>query len=222
MDERLVPYSAMDPARIDKHDYTNTLAEEARRVGLLTEGEYDRIRADMLTALSDVIGYYTERQSSSLRTDTVRELSRSLLFNVDTCLRAAGNHEKALSLLKERRMTELYGKGYLINDALLREAKKLYGKVRLTRLRDGGEAYDRTIDRYFRYYLSHYNPKFGAHDKIYIRLPRYRIAGNFTIRQSVAVLNRLLEINAGPAADVILPASEAKDSAAEAGSEPNS
>ncbi len=204
MSEQLAPYSALDPSRIDKHDYTNTLMIEALRAGVLTEEEDERIRSDFLTALSNVIGYYTEQESTSLRVDTARELGRSLIYNVDTCLRAAGSHEKAIALLKDRRVTELYGKGYLINAALLREAKTLYGKVRLTRLRDGGEAYDRTIDRYYRYYLSHYNPKFGAHDKIYLRLPRYRIAGNFNIRQSVAVLRRLLEINEGPHSDVIL------------------
>ena len=202
-------YQPLNEAKIDKHDYTNSLTEAAMRLGLLTEDEFGRIRADLMTALADVIGYYTENQSTSLKADTAKELSRSLIYNIDTYLRAQNDHAKALALLKDRRMSELYGKGYLINKALLEEARTLYGKVRLTRLRDGGEAYDKTIDKYYRYYLSHYSPKFGAHDKIYLSLPRYGMAGNYNIRQAVAVLRRLLEINTGKPADVVLSADQA-------------
>lgn len=197
-------YLPLNDAKIDKHDYTNSLAEEAFRLGLLSEEELSHIKADLMNALADIIGYYTENQSTSLKLETTKQLSQSLIYNIDTYLRSLNDHAKALDLLKTRRMSELYGKGYLINKGLLEEAKNLYGKVRLTRLRDGGIAYDKTIDKYYRYYLTHYSPKFGAHDKIYLSLPRFKIAGNFNIRQSVAVLRRLLEINEGNTPDVVI------------------
>ena len=199
-------YSPLDSARIDKKDYTNSLVAEACRVGRMSESDVDRIRGDLMNALAEIIGYYTENQSTSVKAETARQLSLSMMFNIDTYLRSLGSHEEALKTLLDRRMSELYGKGYLMNTETFREAKQLYGKVRLSRLRNGGPEYDKALDQYLHYYLSNYSPKFHAHMKVYLSLPKFGIRGNFNIRQTVTVLKKLFEINQGPRskADVVM------------------
>ena len=69
--------------------------------------------------------------------------------------------------------------------------------MRYTRLRDGGEDYDKAIDKNIRIYLRDYDPRLSAHDKLYLTLPKFGIRGAFHIGGAVAVLNRLLEANTG-------------------------
>ena len=108
-------YSGLNPANLDRSDYMNTLAAEALRAGLINESDIDRIRSDLMTALAEVIGYYTKNESSSVMADTANELSESMVYNIDTYLLSLKDDKRALDTLLDRRMSELYGKGYAIN-----------------------------------------------------------------------------------------------------------
>lgn len=200
----ITSYSGLNSENIKREDYTNTLIAEALRVGIIGEGEVDRIRMDLMSALAEIIGYYTKNESTSVKADTANELSESLMYNIDTYLLMQGDDRKALDILLERRMSELYGKGYLANMKLFEAAKNLYGKARLTRLKNGSEEYNKTIDKYFRYYLTHYSPKFSAHDKIYLSLREYNLSGAYHIDGAVEVLKKICEINRGREADVVI------------------
>lgn len=194
----------LDPSRISRKDYTNSLAAEGLRSGLLTDGDIDRIRADLMTCLAEVIGYYTKGKSTSVKAETARKLSLSMLYNIDTYLLSLHDDNEAVRVVGERRMSELYGKGYLINSKLFEEAKALYGKVRFTRLKDGGAEYDKTLDRYFYNYLSSYDPRFTAQDKIFLSLKKYGADGAFHIDGAVESLKKLLDVNRGRVSDVIV------------------
>ena len=200
----IVSYSALNQENIKRSDYTNTLAAEAFRVGLMTESEIDALRNDLMNALAEIIGLYTKNESSSVKAETARDLTASMMFNIDTYLLTLGDHEKALETLKTRKAYELYGKGYLINQKLFESAKILYGKARLTRLKNASEAYNKTLDKYFYYYLTHYDARFYAHNKIYLTLLAYKISGSFPIHMAIKVLNRILMINKGRQSDVMV------------------
>ncbi len=202
----IIAYSGLNAENIDRADYTNTLLLEAVRAGIAKESDIDRIRNDLMIALAEVIGYYTKNESSSIKAETANELSNSLVYNIDTYLLSFGDDKKAAETLLDRRMSELYGKGYLINSKYFEEAKILFGKARLSRLKNGSEEYNKTLDKYFRYYLTHYSPKFNAHDKIYLSLREYDLSGVYNIREAVDVLKKLVEINRGRKADVTIEA----------------
>lgn len=202
----IIAYSGLNAENIDRSDYTNTLLLEAVRAGIAKESDIDRIRNDLMIALAEVIGYYTKNESSSIKAETANELSNSLVYNIDTYLLSFGDDKKAAETLLDRRMSELYGKGYLINRKYFEEAKILFGKARLSRLKNGSEEYNKTLDKYFRYYLTHYSPKFNAHEKIYLSLREYDLSGVYNIREAVDVLKKLVEINRGRQADVTIEA----------------
>jgi len=207
----ILSFSALCDGNISRKDYSASLAAEAVRVGIWSEDDLTSLQTELMNALADVIGYYTKNESSSVKTETARKLSLSMMYNIDTYLLSLGNHELALATLKERRAIETYGRGYLTNKKHYEDAKHLYGRVRFTRLKDGGEAYDRTLDRYFLHYLTDYNPMFTSQDKIYITLRKFGIDGAFHIDEAVSVLKKLLIVNEGAASDVVLSAESAKE-----------
>ena len=202
--QSLSEFKALNPEKIKREDYLNTLCAEALRCGLVSDGDVDRIRNDLLNCLAEVIGYYTKNESSSVKAESARKLSQSMVYNIDTYLLSLGDDSAALKTVLEKKMNDCYGKGYVINTKLFEEAKVLYGKVRLTRLKDAGVMYDKTLDRYFYNYLLDYDPRFSAMDKIYLSMRKFGIDGAYHIDGAVEVLKKLYEINKGTKSDFVV------------------
>lgn len=200
----LAEIKKLDGADIDRKNYSSSLAEAGLKAGLMTDAEFDRLKTRLLQTLAEVIGYYTKSESSSVKADTAAELSESIIYNIDTYLLSLADDEKALIALREKNPSDLYGQGYLINKKIYDEAKILYGKARLSRLKNASENYNKTLDKYFRYYLTTYSPKFLSHMKIYLTLPEYSLSGAYHIDEAADVLRRICEINRGPSADYVI------------------
>lgn len=204
MSSEIISRNILNSSNISRKDYTASLLEEGIRVGIANEFQADVLKQSMMSALAEVIGYFTENKSSSIKVDTARSLSKSMIYNIDTYLLSLSDHEKALSILLDRKPIEMYGKGFLINKKHFEEARVLYGKVMFSRLSNGSEEYNKTLDKYFRYYLSKYDARFTADLKIYLSLYQYDITGEYHIDEAVSVLKKLLDINAGRKSDIIL------------------
>ena len=206
----IASYRALNPENLKRDDYANSLTAEALRVGLLTEPEMERLKMDMMSTLAEVIGLYTKNESTSLKSHTAEQLAASMMYNIDTYLRSLGDPMEALKALAEKKPMELYGKGCLINQKHHDDAKHLFGKARFTRLKDAGEQYNKTLDKYFPYYLKNYSAKFSAHDKIYInlRMGKYKLSGAYHIDAAVKLLKMIVLLNAGTGADVVIKVPE--------------
>ncbi|MBE6541882.1 MAG: hypothetical protein E7672_05485 [Ruminococcaceae bacterium] len=200
-DNRIISFSGFDSSKIDREDYANSLAAEAYRVGFFSDSDIEKLKNDLLSALAEVIGYYTKNESTSLKINTAQMLSKSMMFNIDTYLLSLCDDKSAAEILRDRKPIELYGKGYLINQKLYKEAAVLFLKARNNRLKSASEEYNKTLDRYFKNYLTDYDPKFSAHNKIFLSLSEYEIDGAFHISGAVDALKKLIEINAGVRAD---------------------
>lgn len=200
----IISYSGLNTENIDRSDFTNSLAMEAHRAGIISEIELTALRTNLMSALAEIIGLYTKNESTSLRANTARELTACMMYNIDTYLLSLGDIGQALEQLRERKPYELYGKGYLINKKLYETAKHLYGAARYNRLKNASEAYNKTLDKYFRHYLTHYDPRFSAHNKIYITLVEFGIMGAFHIDEAIDVLKKIIEINNGRVSDVTI------------------
>ncbi|MBQ8370408.1 MAG: hypothetical protein IJY35_10565 [Clostridia bacterium] len=213
----LTSYRAINPDNLDRNNYANSLSAEAERIGLVTESDVERLKMDMMNTLADVIGLYTKNESTSLKSHTAEQLAASMMYSIDTYLLSLGDPMEAAKTLFERKPLELYGKGTLINQKHHDDAKHLFGKARFTRLKDAGEQYDKTLDKYFPYYLRHYNAKFTAHDKIYInlKLGKYKLSGAYHIDGAVKLLKMIVLLNAGSNSDVVIRLPEEQSGGAE-------
>ncbi len=203
-DRALTSATGFDPSRIDPANYASTLAEEALRCGIYTDEDVSWIQMGLMESLSEVIGFYTKGESTSVKTDRAAEFSKSILYNADTYLRSLMNHGVACEQLKGKKMSELYGKGYFINKQRVEKAKILYKKARFTRLSEGSVEYNKTLDKYLYNYLKMYDPKFSAHDRLYVNLPEVGFKGGFRINRVIDLLEAILKLNVGPQSDIVL------------------
>ncbi len=194
-DKELISRSRIDPARLSGDRYAESLAAEALRTGLMDEGDLDRIRGDLMKVLAEVIGYKTEGKSTNVSTETAKSLAESIFYNIGTALRQEKNPDAAALSMKNTPMSDLYAKGYLVNKKRWEEARVLWGKVRYTERKDGGEAYERAIGKNIRIYLEQYDPRTSAHDRLFLVLPELGIKGAFHIGGTVSVLKKLLKFN---------------------------
>ena len=200
----LIAHDSLNPDNISLLDYTNTLAAEAFRIGLFDETDIARIQTGLLETLAEVIGYYSGSKSTSIQTDKAKVFGQSILFNVDAHLLSLGDHHAAIEELRNKKLNELYGRGYLINSRRFEQAKVLYARVRYTRLKDGSSEYNKTLDVKLKNYFADYDPRFTAHSKAYITLGEYGIRGAFRIDQMAEVLTKLIELGTGRKADVVV------------------
>lgn len=200
----LIAHDSLNPDNISLLDYTNTLAAEAFRIGLFDEADIARIQAGLMETLAEVIGYYSGSKSTSIQTDKAKVFGQSILFNVDAHLLSLGDHHAAIEELRNKKLNELYGRGYLINSRRFEQAKVLYARVRYTRLKDGSSEYNKTLDVKLKNYFADYDPRFTAHSKAYITLGEYGIRGAFRIDQMAEVLTKLIELGTGRKADVVV------------------
>lgn len=208
MDNGIIAYgqSSIDPKNINRSDYLNTLAVEALRVGLLTDADITRLQNGLMQTLSEVIGYSSENHSTSVMADTAREFSKSILYNVDTYLLTLPDYASAIEEMKTHGMSDMYGRGYLINKKRFENAKVLYARVRYTRLHGGSKDYNKLIDVNMKKYLEMYDPRFNAHSRLYVMLSEYGIRGKYSMDQLPALMKQLIDINSGHAADVTIEA----------------
>lgn len=200
----LISRGSLNPENISLLDYTNTLATEAFRVGLFDESDIARIQTGLMETLSEVIGYYSNNHSTSIQTDKAKVFGQSILFNVDAHLMSLGDHHAAIEELRNKRLNELYGRGYLINSKRFEQAKVLYARARYTRLKNASDEYNKTLDVKLKNYFASYDARFTAHSKAYITLGEYGIRGAFRIDQMAEVLNKLIAANTGRMADVTI------------------
>ncbi len=200
----LIAHDSLNPENISLTDYTNTLAAEAFRIGLFDETDIARLQNGLMETLSEVIGYYSGNKSTSIQTDKAKVFGQSILFNVDAHLLSLGDHHAAIGELRNKKLNELYGRGYLINSRRFEQAKVLYARVRYTRLKDGSAEYNKTLDVKLKNYFADYDPRFTAHSKAYITLGEYGIRGAFRIDQMAEVLTKLIELGTGRKADVVV------------------
>ncbi len=203
-ENRLTAHDSLNPENISRADYTNTLAAEAFRVGLLTEEDIARMQVGLMQTLSEVVGYHSGGHSTSVQTDRAKVFGQSILFNVDTHLLTLDSPMTAVNLLKTGRISDLYAQGYAINKKRFEQAKVLYARVRYTRLRDGSAEYNKTLDVKLKNYFDKYDPRFTAHAKMYITLGEYGIRGAYTIDRLAGVLQNLIDVNTGKKADVVM------------------
>ncbi|MBQ8510110.1 MAG: hypothetical protein IJ493_09425 [Clostridia bacterium] len=124
----------LDPSRIDRGNYTLTLAAEALRCGTCTDEQHMALQNDIFTCLAGQISRYTGGESTSVENRTAVKLMGSILYNTDLALLLMPM-TRAVQRLFAGDFEALHAEGMQINrqytlkaHARLREAKR--GRIR--------------------------------------------------------------------------------------------
>ena len=204
MENQVIAFGTFNADNINPADYMNTLAAEALRIGFYTEADIDKIRLGLMNTLATVIGYHSDGESASVRTDTAKGFLQCIQYNCDTYLKSLGDHQKAGEMLKDVKVEELYSRGYVTNKKIAEECRRVFENVKYTRHLDAPESYNRAIDVRIPNYLASYDPRFNAQDKLYVSIASYGITGPFHIDGALTMLQKMLEMNKGKKSDIVL------------------
>jgi hypothetical protein len=152
----------LESSNIKYNDYMRTLLNELDRLGLISEDQLASIKADIMDTLVEVIRWWTHDESTSVMAETANDLMMSILFNIDAYLIGAGSIDKAIDLMLNTPVMQLYYKGLQRLKLYLCETTGLLVRVKRTRLNNPNIYYNETIDGFISV-LKKYDIHFGAH-----------------------------------------------------------
>ena len=144
-------------------DYYRTLLGEALRCGYFDKEFGDASRRDLGNALASLITEFTGGESTSVLQDTANELFASILYNLDVRLMFESSHSKALALIAEKDVPELYYEGQKLVERLVVESVGLLVKARSTRIAVSDKSYDAMLDGEIKSWIYRYDKRFFAH-----------------------------------------------------------
>lgn len=187
----------INPENIKRSAYTNSLLEEAVRIGAITEDDVIKVQTSMMDALEKAINLYTHEKSTSVMTETAQDLLKSVLVCIDEYLVFLDSHQKALDTLLTQDSTELYLLGYRQLKALVLESVSLMVKLKKSKLDIANAKYEKTIEKFIPELLKSYDAHFDA---IYTISHFYPLASPIpksdgVIRSVILYMNALIEEN---------------------------
>lgn len=162
MKEIVIPQK-IDPAKLDRHQYTLSLLNEGIKTGLLSAERAEHLQTELMILLSKAIPKYTRHESSSVPTDIAQSILQSLLYNMDLFLCSLSSPELAIAMLHSSTLSECFHRGTEITAALVQDAKQLWRLALDTMLDVSLTAYTETISSGFTDFFYRYDGKYAAH-----------------------------------------------------------
>jgi hypothetical protein len=170
------------------HGNALSLVSEGQRSGLLDQREAVRIQYELLELLQELIGRYTQGESSSVSVDTAERLLASAVYALDAHLKSLKAPGEAITALKSADIRTLHAQGVERIRQVLEEVRRLYLEVRKNRLDVPVDAYNATIDEALPAFLKKYDILFDAHNTMAsidypLAVDDMRLQGVFYIKQ---------------------------------------
>lgn len=149
--------------KLNKNQYTISLLKEAIKSGLMSEGEVINVQVHIMDLLKDLILRYTKGESTSVTVETSESLLNSILYAIDFYMLKIDNPETAVKELKQKSIMGVYESGIELLRVCVIDTKKLYGKIKRSKLKVELEPYNTTIEE-IACFFQEYNIIFGAHN----------------------------------------------------------
>lgn len=128
---------------------------------LLTAGEQEKFRSEMLWELSRMIAKYNRGSGSSIRTERAENILQSMLYCVSVYLEGVPD---AAAEVRSTTGAELFRRGLAAVKNLVQESGRLYREVLDTRIPTDLAVYNGTLDLGVPAFLQSYDPEFDAHE----------------------------------------------------------
>ncbi|MEG1778690.1 MAG: DUF6179 domain-containing protein [Oscillospiraceae bacterium] len=147
---------------LNEEFYVSSLMEQAYKIGLMSEGDIQKVQMECLTLLAKKIEEYTGGASSSVRTEVAEELLQSIMFTVGFALKKSDMPDEAVDLLCNENIAILYAKGRKQIDTKLKVIKQLYRMLLSNMTPTHNYAYKSTVTNGIRNFFRLYNPDYSA------------------------------------------------------------
>lgn len=153
----------MRKSRLQRNSYTISLLREGLRAQLLTQQQVLQFQNESMEMLQELIGQYTQGESTSVTTEIAEELMTSLLYATDAWLSGLEEPEEAVGQLTTMTLRQIHEKGLAAIRQCFEETKRLYQDAAVNKLDVPVDAYHLSIDDSIPVFLRKYSMIFGAH-----------------------------------------------------------
>lgn len=145
-------------------NYFQSFSQEACRLNLLTESEFENLQLQSIQLLARQTERYTGGESSSVKVETAQSICQSIFYTIGIYLKSLPSLNLTLSELKQKPLLELYRNGQNLIKAQFDNAKQLFDAVRNNSISTDNHAYNDTIQNGIAVFFSSYDMDYGAHE----------------------------------------------------------
>ncbi|PKM83238.1 MAG: hypothetical protein CVU89_00320 [Firmicutes bacterium HGW-Firmicutes-14] len=149
---------------LNRAQYFRSVLQEARRLNLLTDSEFNNIKMQTMQLLARQAERYTGGDSSSIKEETAQGIMQSVFYSIDVCLKSFPDADMSIGELKHKPLAELYRQGKKLVEAQLEYTKQMYNEIRNNCIATDNCAYNDTIQSAIPAFFSAYDVEFAAHD----------------------------------------------------------
>lgn len=144
--------------------YFQSILEEAYRVKLLTDSEFEDIQLQSLQLLAKQTERYTGGESSSVKVETAQGIMQSIFYSIGIYLKSFPDTDISIAELKQKPVLELYQQGKKLIRIQLDSSRQLLYAIQNDSLVTDNCAYNDTIQNGLPIFFSAYDVDFAAHD----------------------------------------------------------
>ncbi|GKU24151.1 hypothetical protein CFOLD11_09770 [Clostridium folliculivorans] len=149
---------------ISKEHYFQSLLQIAHSNNLLSIRELEIIQLQIFELLTEIIGYYTRDESSSVREEVAEQIILSLCYTLGMCLKEHKTIKGNLELIKNTKLKQLFTEGEKVLKTKFELCKSLLNTVYETRLNVETFAYTDTIEYGIPLFFKDYDIRFASHE----------------------------------------------------------
>ncbi|GFZ30308.1 hypothetical protein CSC2_08340 [Clostridium zeae] len=149
---------------ISKEHYFQSLLQIAYSNNLLSIRELEIIQLQMFELLTEIVGYYTRDESSSVREEVAEQIILSFSYTLGLCLKKQPTIKENIELIKSTKLKQLFTEGEKILKSKVELCENLLNTVYETRLRVETFAYTDTIDYGIPLFFKDYDIRFASHE----------------------------------------------------------
>lgn len=144
--------------------YFQSLIEQARYCGLLSERELSTMQADLLLILAEQTDKWSRGESSSIPTEKAQDIMTSILFVIGMQLKSYQTPEQAIDMLKSEPLKALFENGLKLVQRKMAISRHLQKRILDHLLNTPNVYYRSTIADGINGFFKLYRPQFAAHE----------------------------------------------------------
>lgn len=163
MENKLEKYT-IKKENLDSAYYFQSLLQEARRLELVSDSEFESIQMQSLQLLAGQTERFTGGKSSSVQIETAQGLMQSILYSIGLYLKSFPDADLGLTALKQSSLSDLYQNGKKLIKSKLDHAGQLFSAIQNNSIATDNCAYNDTLEHGVPFFFSNYDLEFAAHE----------------------------------------------------------
>ncbi|MGN0634024.1 MAG: DUF6179 domain-containing protein [Oscillospiraceae bacterium] len=164
MGEAIDTLHPIDEKRLDPRHYAESLIGQALSCKLLSDKDFSRIQADLLSILAEQCDKWCGGESSSVPTEKAEDMLTSILFVISVKLKTCRSPEQAVELIKSEGMGAVFESGIQTVRRKVTFARILHNHISGNLFETPNVFYRPTVVDGIGGFFKLYRPQFSAHE----------------------------------------------------------